>query len=359
MSRIDEDNLIQFENYARSHEYSGRAYDEFENSSMNINAVRAARTANEAQRRISSVDSSHIPQSEKRRTHPKDFGGEIDFEATKRKNRTRQNKHYKSRHRYDWKKIALTFGLATALTFSGVHGIKTAVDAVKDARAFSTLSVDTNAQNGYEVNVSPETLIKIQQIEQAIQNARNSTTPPTYEELSAIRAGLDDTYDFVVSDLVTKAFEEANPNCEVKEVETKYDKTTNMYTSPNSEPHPENFITITYTDENGADKTVTVTEFKSIALTPNLIEESFEKEYDLDYNHPNSEAGSNFEEIANNKSAFLDFSEETLNHLKQLAGTDIVYKDGLFTSPSVKTVLPQKTTNVEHDNSEHNDDDGR
>ena len=245
-----------------------------------------------------------------------------------------------------------------------VGGIIAGAQHLGNAHEFNTLNISQAQEQGYQVNVSEETIAKINAIEAAIQAAKSSPTTPTYEELSQIREDLDNVIDNVMTDLVSEAFEEENPNCTVTSVDTRYDKTVNQGKSPNSEPAKENTVIITYIDENGDEQKVFVQDFSATSLLNNAIEVSFDNEYLLDNSHPSATVNQNQNFVANNQDVFasLDSFEAILGDVKHLAATDFTYSNGwLLADPSLKAGTP---TRVEPDAPEttHNqdkDDDGR
>jgi hypothetical protein len=344
IKKINNDKLVEFEEFMNKRSDATRKVQQ-NISSKNTNSIsiNSASKSNRSLDRIRSVDPTHVPTD--RRVRAKDCGGSFDLEATLRKNK--QHKKYTAKQKQNLRKLALTVGLS-AILLAGVRS------QVKEVKEFNNLSVDTNAENGYEVNISSTTMQEIQDIEEAINLARASTTEPDYENLKSIRDNLDSTYDHIISDLVSKAFKDANPDCTLESVETKYDKTLNS--SPNVEPVPENYITITYTTKDGEPKQISITDFNSIMFADNPIEDSFDKEYDLDHTYPTHYSDSStesFEERAENTTKYLDFCETTLEQMKHLAGTEIYgtrLKDGfhLF-SPKLKTVIPEKTKDNEYD----------
>ncbi len=220
---------------------------------------------------------------------------------------------------------------------------------LNDRAAFQDLDVKTNAEQGYQNYVSPETINKLSAIRTAIENAENSPTQPSYDDLNSIRQGLDGVIDDVMSDLVTDAFESKNPDCKVTSVETNYDKTVNIYAT--NEFHPENFCTISYTDKNGEEKEITIHEFNSLAGNP--IMQSYDNEYDLDKNSPSVNENDNFVKQGEDVMQTLAEYRKILEDTEHLAGTRMIYSGGfLFTDPSLKTILPEKAQILQEEKSE-------
>lgn len=211
---------------------------------------------------------------------------------------------------------------------------------ISDKAAFQDLDVKTNAEQGYQNYVSPETIDKLSAIRTAIENAENSPTQPTTDDLNSIRTSLDNVIDDVMSDLVTEAFESKNPDCKVTSVETSYDKTVNMYNTT-GEPRSENFCTISYTNKDGEKKEITISEFTSLAGEP--IKQSYDNEYDLDKKYPSVDQNDNFIKQGEDVMQILAEYKQILEDTEHLAGTRMVYSGGfLFTDPSLKTILPEK-----------------
>lgn len=230
---------------------------------------------------------------------------------------------------------------------------------LSNAHEYNTLSVDTAAEQGYQLNISPETYARIMAVEASIEAAKNSPTTPTYEELSAIRENLDNVIDDVMTDLVSEAFEEEHPEYTVTGVDTRYDKTVNQGKSPNSEPAKENTVIITYLDEKGEEQKLYVQDFSSTSLMNNGIVQSFNDEYKLDRSHPSASVNENQNFVKNNQDVYasLDSFSEILGNIKHLAATDFEFSDGwLLVDPSIKSVTPEKVTPEENPTNPTNSD---
>lgn len=211
---------------------------------------------------------------------------------------------------------------------------------------YNNLSSQTNAAQGYELYISPQTQEMLTQIKQAITACENSNETPTYEQMQDIKDNLDDVIDLVMSDLTTKAFEDRNPDCKVTNVETRYDKGVNQYATSTSEPSPEYICTIEYQNSKGEEKRVVVSNFNSL-LFPDNVTKSFDNEYFLDYKtglytiYNNS--SSSYVEKAEQISALLQSFKSVLKDTEHLAGTKLVYNNGLFIiDPSLTGSLPDK-----------------
>jgi len=212
----------------------------------------------------------------------------------------------------------------------------------------------TSRSTEYESYISNETKTELENIRSKLtsyQNIVSNSDELNYKDLEGLRTELDDVINLVLSDLTKSAFETANPDCEVTSVETMYDRTTNIHTGPNAEPNPEHFCTINYVDKNGEDKSVVVTEFDSFSMfAKNSIHKAYLNEYDLDHSHPNhSSTNTDFE-------ALLNTYESVLNDTEHLAGTKMIYSNGIV-SPSLKTVIPEK--NPENNDKTVNDNEER
>ena len=117
-----------------------------------------------------------------------------------------------------------------------------------------------------------------------------------------------------------------------------YDRTTNINTSSVAPPNPEHFCTINYTDKNGEEKNVVITDFRSISVfAKNSINLAYLNEYDLDHAYVDSTNPSeaHLQEL-------LSKYESILKDTEQLAGTKVIYSDGIISSPTLKTTIPEK-----------------
>lgn len=333
-------------------------YTKMGEHSPTFNAFSAYVRARSAVETITTVDSSHIDQSKVAESlKPETFGATIKgcrtnvltaplksadskvaeaedkFKAIKAE---RAIKRFYTKHRSAIRKVFAGVMAAGLIFIAGQH--------MHNAHEFANLNIDTAQEQGYQIVLQQDTRSEISRIEAAIDAAQSSPTTPTYEELSAIRYDLDEVIDGVMTDLVTDAFEEAHPEYNVTNVETRYDKTVNQGKSPNSEPAKENTITITYTDEKGETQTVNVQNFSATSLLHNSIEQSFNDEYKLDGLYPS--APSPDKTFLENDQAVNDLLTEyegVLGNIKQLAATKFVFRDGNFiVDPSIKAVTPDK-----------------
>ena len=221
---------------------------------------------------------------------------------------------------------------------------------INDSREFKNLNVTTNYEQGYQTHISSETKAQLTAIRTAIENAENSPTQPTAQELNVISHNLDEVIDLVMSDLVTEAFEEKNPDCKVTAVDTRYDKTVNMYKSASSEPDPENFVTITYINKNGEEKKTQVHQFNSfrILLAGSPIDQSFADEYYLDSSSNYVDGNKNFIEQGQDTMEKLHELKTKLKNTEHLAATQMIFTGGnFFIDPSLKTVMPERIQSFE------------
>ncbi len=254
---------------------------------------------------------------------------------------------------YKANKTKVRATIAAVLAASALYSTAAHIHSVSE---YNNLSVTTNQEQGYNLYISDETKAMLSRIRQNIENCQNSSTIPSYEEIQEIRDDLDDVIDFVMGDLTKQAFEEANPDCHVTNVETAYDKTPR---SANNEPTPEYTCRIDYTDGKGREDSVIINEFKSLPIFSNNtdIEQSYENEYTLDYKNNaysiyyNSNASylERTEQIANLLESYKTILEET----EHLAGTKMIYNNGfLIIPPSIKTTIPDKVNSKDKTDSD-------
>lgn len=327
--------------------------------SPTYNAFSAYITAREAVKDISEIDSSHIDHEKIAASMtPETFGANIrgcrtrlltnPLRAKDEQIKEAENKFFAIKAENNIKRFYTKNRSAIRKVFASVLAaglIFVAGQHLNEAHIYNNLNIDTAASQGYEVVLTQDTENEIKRIEQLINEAKSSPETPTYEELASIRYSLDEVIDSTFNDLVTDAFEEAHPECQVLNVETRYDKTVNQGKSPNSEPAKENTVIITYLDENGEQKTENVQNFSATAILNNAIEESFADEYKLDGLHPSSTPNPDQNFIQNDQEIYnliLEY-EEVLGGIKHLSATKLVYKDGNFlVGPSLKSVTPDK-----------------
>ena len=197
----------------------------------------------------------------------------------------------------------------------------------------------TSTSSEYQSYISNDTRAELQSIRSRLQVYQNPNYDSlTSEDVSKLRDDLDDVINLVMADLSKSAFETANPDCEVTSVETMYDRTTNIDTSSVASLNPEHFCTINYTDKNGEEKKVVVTDFESFSIFgKNSITSAYKNEYDLDHAHVDSTnpSESYLQEL-------LTKYESILKDTEQLAGTKMVYSDGIISAPKLKTTIPEK-----------------
>ena len=372
---IDNGAMKSFHKYMQKTSKSTKSFDDFvmEHSRQGVGHKFYLKTK-QAIRKINSIDNQHLPIDKFiRDITPEAFGSTLHVFNSHEQIKHRASNMYSSSEAIEFKEEPSLFKEAAHVLGKKAQKVYTANKAkvrgvmigaaclatilggasyLNDRAAFKDLDVKTNVQQGYQNHVSAETINKLSEIRLAIENAKNSPTQPTFNDLSEIRQSLDNVIDDVMSDLVTDAFEEKNPDCKVSSVETAYDKTVNMYN--NGEPHPENFCTITYTDEKGEEKKVVIHEFASLAGDP--ITQSFDNEYNLDGNSPSVDEKDDF--IAQGKAVqkILEEYEKILEDTEHLAGTQMVYSGGfLFTDPSLKTILPEKSKDLQTEKTEVSD----
>ncbi len=282
---------------------------DIDDSTPNSIAYRTSVKARKSGNKILLVDRNAVSPN-LRKVDSKSFGATISKEATIRKNKQRGNHKYTSKGISKNRLLALAAVLA--LTITGVS------HSISSNLGYSNLSATDNTKNGYQVLVSQDTQSSLSAIGYTISFFKSHPeVVPSSDNISEIRQSLDLVYDDIMSDLVTKAFEESNSGSTVTSVETTYDKTTNQYLSSDAaEPHPEHFCIITYTDENGEHQ-------KTVMKFDSEIDESFEHEYDLD-----------------TKALTLDDLEKIYNHANHLAGTEFSYSSSILGGANLKSKTP-------------------
>ena len=161
------------------------------------------------------------------------------------------------------KKRVLTAALA--LSIFGYLGVHHKVSEYMDGRDhhFGNLaSIDVLKNQSI---VSDETKLQLISIGDNLNSLRFFTKDPTPEQLEQVKNDLDSATDFVMSDLVSQAFEKKFPEYTVSNVETKYDRTT-------AETDGEKCI-ITFVDKEGREHMVTVDNFYSNIYRSTVIPE--------------------------------------------------------------------------------------
>lgn len=368
---LDTSAIDEFHDYMQETSKSTRSFDDYINvhsrQGVGHNYFLAAR---QAIKKINSIDSQHLPIDKFiKDITPLAFGSTINSVKSHNRiideassiyskneaNEFRDKPNFVKETAYKINKKASKVYTANKAKARGVMVGAACIalllggaSYINDANSFKDLNVRTNSEQGYQTYVSQETIDKLASIRNSIETAENSTVQPSAEELADIADNLDNVIDDVMTDLVTDAFETRNPDCKVVSVETKYDRTVNMNKGSNSEPEPEEFCTITYTNEDGKEKNITVSEFSSFAplMTGNTIIQSYTDEEKLDNLSPNVDTNQNFIKQGEDVMSILSKYKTILENTEHLAGTQMVYSGGvLIIDPSLKTVLPEKTKN--------------
>ncbi len=234
---------------------------------------------------------------------------------------------------YKANKIAVRTTIAAIATASALLGGALHVNNINTYNNLSSTSSE------YQSYISNATRTELESIRNRLQTYQNPDyTSLTAEEVSKLRDDLDDVINLVIADLSKSAFETANPDCKVTSIKAMYDRTTNINTSSVAPPNPEHFCTINYTDKNGEEKNVVITDFRSISVfAKNSINLAYLNEYDLDHAYVDSTNPSeaHLQEL-------LSKYESILKDTEQLAGTKVIYSDGIISSPTLKTTIPEK-----------------
>lgn len=310
----DSKKFEELNTYMNSHDSTKNFQSRIATSSANSVAFETSIKARQASRQISHIDKNVIP-SDLSKITPKSCGATIDKQATIRKNKSHQKyiARKKQLHR------RLICGLLASMALLG-FGSSYAKNKIIEKK----LSLDYNQKNGYNILVSKNTQDKLNNIKNAIERVKSLGIEPSKETLSEIRSELDFVIDDVISDLVTKAFEEKNPDLKVICVETKYDKSANKYLADDApEPHPENFCTIFYEDEKGESS-------KTIMNFDSDITKSFDDEYRLDHENLNL-----FD---------LDVIHRNIDHLASKA---VYCHESKFFGDSISSGIPNKVSKTD------------
>ncbi len=219
-------------------------------------------------------------------------------------------------HKGTLKKALKLAGKITA-TLGVVVFLSKGIQAGIDAHTLNQLSADTNAEQGYHVVVTQDTLDRLNNIDLMIDEVENSTSIPSTQQLYGIRDELDEAIDLVVEDLVRESFEEKYPNLSVQEVETHYDKSH----ADERDGRDGNYIYITCQDKYGKEYKYTVTHFTSQG--ENRTDQSFDNEYDLDHVIPGEiadTASGPYKERTESVGELITRFKEILQDTKDFAG---------------------------------------
>lgn len=234
-------------------------------------------------------------------------------------------------------------GLAMSLAAIMALGLTAGVASqVKTAHDYNNLSVDTLSENGYQTDLSDETLRSIENIDKLVQETQAQGTIPTKEQLRDIGTTIDDLFDDILAEKITPSFKESHPDAKDVEVDHYYN-----YSDPET---PYKAIIISYTDKDGNKQEERVTHFSSVgAFTPNDVSNLFEHEYDIDssYSEINGifSASNNYIDNGKDVQDVLKGYSKNIEFMKHFAALDLNYKDGSLLGiipSSVKADFPEK-----------------
>lgn len=188
-----------------------------------------------------------------------------------------------------WKKMA-AFGLAVAM--AGV------INFTGNVIKFQQLSDLTNPEAGYTQTVTKDTQQVLADVDQMIADLENSSTLPSSSQLFELRDAMDEEINVVLSDVISRNVREQYPNLNPTSISTYY----------NGDEGYNNYIYITCEDQNGVEKTFTITN------SPNVIDTSFHYEFKLDHDD-----GSTIRSATGTGTAYqqADSTTDYLNVMKQ------------------------------------------
>lgn len=210
------------------------------------------------------------------------------------------------------------------------------IPAAKHAKDYNSVTIYDGT---HKLAISQETYDMLKSSRDFLTTLRNSPDRPTIEQFLEARNMLDENFDHIFSDLVAPAFEEANPDCKVTNVETTYDLSIN---SPES---PDRWITIEYEDENGDIQTERVTSIDGRNPLSTMFSNEFFNKYtsvygtfdgeiNLDYHFysllSDIKNADNFEAKDAASLQLLDFLETTQNAQEIVGAKKAIYRNGLF-----------------------------
>lgn len=312
---------------------------------------------------IQSIDSSHLQgMTISKKLSPSQFGATISGTTTINKlieETTKDARHVDTRqerleysqapnavaevgYRFfakNQKRIAIS--LAAILATGAAAGF---VSTVQTSHEYNKLSIDTLAENGYNNDLSQETLSKITDLENAIKQAQEQGQIPSSEQLLDIGYSLDDLFDDILEEKLSPSFLEAHP--EAKDISIDH------YYNYEDGENPYKSVTISYKDAEDKEQSENITRFGSEGLfSRNDLEKLFDEEYSIDNSYDeisNLFYGKNY--IDNSKDAkgvLKDYSNK-LKFMKHFAALHLHYKDGLvfgIGSSSIRSEVPEKGHN--------------
>lgn len=203
------------------------------------------------------------------------------------------------------KKIAafsLAVAMAAVITFTG------------NVIEFQQLSDLTNPEAGYTQTVTKDTQQVLADVDQMIADLENSSTLPSSSQLFELRDAMDEEINVVLSDVISRNVREQYPNLNPTSISTYY----------NGDEGHNNYIYITCEDQNGVEKTFTIS--NSYSQGADVIDTSFHYEFKLDH-----EDGSTIRSATGTGTAYqqADSTTDYLNVMKQrqalihqMAGSD-------------------------------------
>lgn len=233
-----------------------------------------------------------------------------------------------------------------ALSLAAIVAIGTAAgitSQIKTAHDYNNLNIDTLSENGYKSNLSPETIISINNIAKQVESLQNQSTLPTKDELMNVGSTIDDLFDDILEEKITPSFLESHPDAKDVSVNHYYN-----YTDPEA---PYKAVIISYTDAEGKKQEERITHFNSASmLSSQDMPKVFDQEYDIDgsYSDISSIFSSSGNYVSNSKDIdkVLNGYSNNIDFMKHFASVELTYKDGsLFgiLPASIKSDIPDKT----------------
>ncbi len=248
-----------------------------------------------------------------------------------------------------------------ALSLSAILALGLAAGVATEAKKsidYSSLNLENLAEKGYDTDLSAETLSTIEELGQAIEDARSQGTIPSSSQLNDIGQTIDGLFDTILAEKLTPAFLESHPDAKDVVVNHSY----NYYDQEN----PQNIITISYTDRDGQTHEENIKHFSSVGLfSPNDVSNVFDHEYNTDasYKAIDSIFSGGKDYTANGKSVteLLDQYSNSFDFINHLAAVKLEYSEGnllgIFPSSKITSTMPDRTSESNPTSSRSIDDD--
>lgn len=247
----------------------------------------------------------------------------------------------------------VTLSLAAIMAIGLATGV---VSQVKQTHDYNNLSIESLTEDGYNTDLSSDTIKAILELEKLIQETQTQSTIPNKDQLMEIGSTIDDLFDDILEEKLTPSFLEAHPDATDVEVDHYYN-----FHDPEA---PYKAIIISYTDVDGKKQEERITNFSSVGLgTPNDVSNLFEHEYNTDqsYSEINNifSRSSNYIENGKDVQDILKEYSNSVEFMKHFAALELNYKDGSLMGiikPSVKADFPEKDNSKANQNQRDYDD---